>query len=1130
MFSMRRRLRSRRPLPTQPIHRRPRPTLELLEDRALLSASALFHAAVSYDTNSGPAALAIGDFNGDGKPDIVSADTAADAVSVLLSSTDVAFQPSVDYATGNGPVAVAVGDFNNDGRLDIVTANRVAGTVSVLVGNGDGTFADAQDYPVGSGPDAVAVADFNGDGIPDVAVGLAGDSAVAVLLGRGDGTFGFPHKFATASAPTALAVGDFNGDGKPDIVAALSNVGASPGQLAVFYGLGSGGFQSPQYISSSAQMSEAAVSVVAGDFNGDGLTDYAVVDYGTASGRGAELYVLLGRPGNSIQLADAHVVGSGPATVVEGDFNGDGVPDLAVTDPGTDAAPGGAVSLFYGTGTGTFTAGATLPVGSEPAGLVAADFNHDGLPDLATADAGSTQNPGSTVSVLLSQQPVPHFRVTTAAVGTAGGANQVTVTAVDGSGIVDTSYAGTIHFTSSDSNATLPDDYTFQPGDNGVHTFSASVSSASVQSVSVTEAAPPIGQAPRTGTAFVTIQPAAATYLEVSVAATASLGDQLDVAVTAVDPFGNTQTGYTGTVHLSSTVAGDTLPDDYTFQASDYGTHTFTVTPGGAGSRVLTAADTDGAALAGTGVVTVSLTDNEAFVAQAWFDLFGQLPDTNTLLQWSGELDQGTSRMDLASELTQSDDYFTALIQPLYNRYLGRDATDAEVSNWIDRLDNGLTDEELEAKLLSSPECYQFTGGTDQTWIDAVYEDVLGRPADAGGAAFWLAALPNSGRYTVALGFTESAEHESQVIQSDYDTFLHRPVSPAEIQSWVSFFMNGDGTNEDVISGFLGSPEYSQRVQSVEGTVSTLDVQAVPFASLNDYDLTVTALNALDSPVTGYLGTVHFSSTDTTATLAADYTFTATDAGVHTFQDGFVSQTAGNATVTVSDTGSSGPSGHTTMTVTPLTTSAANSKYVSQAYQDVFGRPVDSADQNAWTALLDLGLSRERFALLLTHNAEYYANLVVPAYTQYLGRAPSAQEELGWIQAMENGLTDEQLQAGFIGSDEYYQHTGGTDQAWVEALYQDLLGRAPDPAGLAAWLSLLAGGASRASIAFGFAASAEREGQVVVDDYQHYLDRAPGDAEIQAWVSLFVHGQAANEDVVAGFVASDEYYLHATGP
>jgi hypothetical protein len=143
-------------------------------------------------------------------------------VSVLLGNGDGTFQPAKTIETGgSGPSAVAIADFNGDNKPDVVVANGEANNVSVLLGKGDGTFEAARTIETGgSGPSAVAIADFNGDGRPDVVVANGETSNVSVLLGNGDGTFEEVKTNPAGVAPRAVAIADFNGDGKPDLVVA----------------------------------------------------------------------------------------------------------------------------------------------------------------------------------------------------------------------------------------------------------------------------------------------------------------------------------------------------------------------------------------------------------------------------------------------------------------------------------------------------------------------------------------------------------------------------------------------------------------------------------------------------------------------------------------------------------------------------------------------------------------------------------------------------------------------------------------------------------------------------------------------------------------------------------------------
>src|SRR5262249_31590694 len=119
-------------------------------------------------------------------------------------------------------------------------------------------------------------------------------------------------------------------------------------------------------------------------------------------------------------------------------------------------------------------------------------------------------------------------------------------------------------------------------------------------------------------------------------------------------------------------------------------------------------------------------------------------------------------------------------------------------------------------------------------------------------------------------------------------------------------------------------------------------------------------------------------------------------------------------------------------------------------------------------------------ATAFTHSDEYFANIIViPAYQHYLGRGPDPAGLAGWVALLGAGRTDEQLAARFIGAGEYLDHAGGTNRSWVVFMYRDILGRTPSEDEITAWLNVIAGGTSRASVAFGFAASSEREAIVV---------------------------------------------------
>jgi hypothetical protein len=176
--------------------------------------------AGSFAVGSGPFALAVADFNGDGVPDIVTANFTGSNVSVLLGSGNGAFQNQETLHTDITPLSVAVADLTGDGKADIVTANYLSNDVSVLLGNGDGTFQPARNFAAGNGTKGVAIADVNGDGRPDIITVNAKDDNVGVLLANGDGSFSPGGSFPIGSVPKGLAVATLTGDGIPDVVTA----------------------------------------------------------------------------------------------------------------------------------------------------------------------------------------------------------------------------------------------------------------------------------------------------------------------------------------------------------------------------------------------------------------------------------------------------------------------------------------------------------------------------------------------------------------------------------------------------------------------------------------------------------------------------------------------------------------------------------------------------------------------------------------------------------------------------------------------------------------------------------------------------------------------------------------------
>jgi hypothetical protein len=370
-----------------------------------------FKNVVSYLAASGAGFAVMGDFNQDNKLDV--AEVGVEGVgqtgyiSVLLGKGDGTFVAPHSYVTGGANVVAsfaATGDFNRDGKLDLVVSDfdqgNHVGSVAVLLGNGDGTLRPRVSYPTaGSFATGVAVGDFNGDGKLDLAVGVScsdpncAQGAVNVFLGNGDGTFQPAVTYLPGISPNFVEVGDFNNDGIPDL---LLTGNCSPsvcgGLVSVLLGKGDGTFQAGMTFDSGG-VGPGFAGV--GDFNGDGNLDLAIgnncSDNNCTNG---EVSVMLGNGDGTFRSPVNYPVSWLGGDVVVGDFNRDGRLDLAMADTcfmGLCSPSDGPISVFLGNGDGNFQPAVGYGsgfVGNYPSFLAAEDLDGDGNLDLVV-EAGN---------------------------------------------------------------------------------------------------------------------------------------------------------------------------------------------------------------------------------------------------------------------------------------------------------------------------------------------------------------------------------------------------------------------------------------------------------------------------------------------------------------------------------------------------------------------------------------------------------------------------------------------------------------------------------------------------------------------------------------------------------------------
>ncbi|MDQ2840004.1 MAG: FG-GAP-like repeat-containing protein, partial [Acidobacteriota bacterium] len=290
-------------------------------------------ATKTYATNTNAVGIVTADFNGDGKLDLAVADNSGQ-VGIFLGNGDGTFKAQVDYILPYNflivyttPTALAVGDFNGDGIPDLAVAGvYIGGVVDIMLGDGTGAFPYQQitQIGVGSVPASVVVGDFNKDGHLDFAVADYNSNAIDVMLGNGSGTnfvaaTNSPISLGKGASPASIVTADFDGDGNPDL--AVAEYGLN--QIGILRGKGNGTFQAVAVYATGT----GPEWLLAGDFNADGNPDLA-----TANLQASSASLLLGNGNGTLQPQTSQVVGTNPAFLAGGDFNGDGTTDLAVVN------------------------------------------------------------------------------------------------------------------------------------------------------------------------------------------------------------------------------------------------------------------------------------------------------------------------------------------------------------------------------------------------------------------------------------------------------------------------------------------------------------------------------------------------------------------------------------------------------------------------------------------------------------------------------------------------------------------------------------------------------------------------------------------------------------------------------
>jgi hypothetical protein len=523
-----------------------------------------------------------------------------------------------------------------------------------------------------------------------------------------------------------------------------------------------------------------------------------------------------------------------------------------------------------------------------------------GIQAITAADTASSSISGTQASIAVTAATVASLSLSGLANPFAAGTATVTVTARDAFGNPATGYRGIVHFTSTDTAAALPANYTFTAADAGVHTFGATLKTAGSRTITATDTV----TATITGSqAAISVVAATATTLTVAgLPASSVAGTTGSLTVTARDGFGNVATGYTGTIGFTSTDTAASLPASYTFTAGDGGVHTFAagVTLRTAGSRTVTATDTTTATITGSqtgltvtpaaaaslsvGGIANPFTAGTATVTVTARDAFG-----NVAIGYRGTI-----------HFASSD---TAAVLPA--NYLFT-ATDAGVHTFA----SGVTLKTVGTSSVSATD-------TVSASITGSQSGILVTPAAA--KTVVLSGMPNPLLAGTIATFTVTVRDTFGNVAGGYRGRVHFTSTDlaAVLPSNYTFTASDAGVHTFKL--ILTTP--GSRTVTVTDTVtttitatSTTVVTQAPAARLvvtgfptTDvagvaHAVTVSARDAYGNVATGYRGTIHLSSSDPSAALAANYTFTASDAGVHTFTVGATLKTSGLQSISTTDT------------------------------------------------------------------------------------------------------------------------------------------------------------------------------------------------------------------------------------
>jgi hypothetical protein len=1100
-----------------------KPDLAVVSDSTVLSvllnatmpgaATPSFVAKKDFDTGFGPRSVAIGDLNGDGKPDLAVATTGlfgSGGVSVLLNATMPGgitpdFAAAQDFTTGRGAISVAIGDLNGDGRPDLAIANLLSNSVSVLLnttmpGAATPSFAAKQDFTTGTLPKSVAISDVNGDGLPDLAVANRQSASVSVLLnttapGATTPAFAAKQDFTTGNNAYSVATGDLNGDGKPDLAVASRDSNS----VSVLLNTTAPGATTPAFAAKQDFPTvEGPTWVAIRDLNGDGKPDLAIANFtnGSVSSNSVSVLRNTTAPGATTPAFAAKqdfTTGVLDMSVAVGDLNGDGRPDLATSNDGGDSVsvlPNTPVTISRSTATGTIIE-SDLRTGQSTVQFETATqtVDENARTFSLTVTRSTTSDSPTTIPFTLG--------------GTA-------VNSTDYSGVTASPLVIPAGQTSGTITGTLLDDGKFNTNNHtlivtlGTPT-NATLGTTTSDTLTIQESDPqPTVQF---ATATQSINENAGSF---TIALTLSAASAVDTTV----PFTLGGTAVNGTDYRNVTASSLVIPAGQT-GATITGTLIDDGAPDVTKTLVVTL-DTPLNATLGT-ITSDTLTIGEnapqptmlSATAAPATSVFGQAvtftatvtssagTPTGDVAFMEGTVTLGTGTLDADGRAGFTTSTLAVGNHTITAAYGGDGRFAAS------------TAPAFSAAVNAAP--------TTTTVASSGSPSVVGQAVTFTATVGSGASVPARGVVTFTIDGTAQPPVALDGGQAQFATSTLAVGTHA-----VTAAYSGDSN----FSGSSGSLTVDQTVNPAAptGTEGPLVGAGTPvngFERTPLTDVTVATLTQAGDrePASDFTATIDWGDgTSSAGTVAAtDDGFAVRGSHLYTDEGTFsILVTVGkvNASITL-------PTQATILEelLPDGTRGTANQRFITEVYRDLLHRQTDAGGLAFWSGLLDQGISRRQvvFAIESCPTLEYRHIQVEDMYRALLQRPADPQGMSSGVAFLQAGGSVEQLAVLIIGSPEYAQKSGPTNVEFLKALYQDALHRAMDVGGQAFWDQALAGGTSRAAVAAAFFASDEYRTDLVQSYYHQFLDRTAEPAGLNTWFTHLRNGDS-DERVLADIV------------